>query len=91
MFKDYASPGEEVRSLGTYRVHHYQHRLPHLVTLTVARFPRCNRCGDMMKYENVELVGGASSKSIHLDEDFKSTCDVSAQDNHKKTKGSECR
>jgi hypothetical protein len=44
-----------------------------------------------MKYENVELVGGASSKSIHLDEDFKSTCDVSAQDNHKKTKGSECR
>ncbi len=54
------APGEPVPDAGIYRVVHYQHRMPHLVTLTAEAkfFPDCRRCNDKVSFEPMFVVTG---------------------------------
>ena len=48
------SPGSVAPTSGVYLVRHYQHRLPHEVTIIKGdRFPHCSRCGDQVMFELV--------------------------------------
>ena len=51
MHRDWLKAGTSVPYEGVYRVHHYQHRLAHLVTIKYLHFPQCDRCGDRVLYE----------------------------------------
>ena len=45
-------PGSAAPTSGVYLVRHYQHRLPHEVTILKSEvFPRCNKCGDQVIFE----------------------------------------
>lgn len=44
-------PGAIAPRSGVYRVYHYAHRMPHLVTITKGMiFPKCKRCGDKVSF-----------------------------------------
>jgi hypothetical protein len=49
--------GDTIPRSGIYRVSHFQHRLPHEVTLLRGEiFPRCSKCHDEVKFRVVRLV-----------------------------------
>ncbi len=54
------SAGESVPDPGIYRVVHYQHRMPHLVTFSpeTTVFPDCNYCGSRVCFEPMFPVTG---------------------------------
>jgi hypothetical protein len=59
-------PGVIAPRSGVYRVHHYAHRIPHLVTVTAGTaLPKCKRCGDKVKF--VPMV---AAEPIAVDVDF---------------------
>jgi len=59
-------PGEIAPRSGVYRVHHYAHRMPHLVTVTVGTIlPECKRCGDKVRFAPM-----IAAESIEEDVDF---------------------
>jgi hypothetical protein len=66
--------GEQAPADGLYRVTHYQHRLPHLVSvISGTNLPPCNKCGDHVHFE---LVGPANRvNGLTTDLDFKSIDD----------------
>jgi hypothetical protein len=44
-------PGDSVHRSAVYRVHHYAHRLPHLVIVRAGTvLPKCKRCGDKVRF-----------------------------------------
>jgi hypothetical protein len=46
------SPGSAAPASGVYLVRHYQHRLPHEVTVLQGDLlPRCNKCGQQVVFE----------------------------------------
>ena len=50
--------GESVQVKGIYRVLHYAHRLPHeTAILVLTTFPKCNQCGDRVRYQLIRSVG----------------------------------
>lgn len=50
--------GDPVQLKGIYRVLHYAHRLPHETAILVLKiFPKCNQCGDRVRYQLVRSVG----------------------------------
>lgn len=63
--------GERAPSDGIYRVTHYQHRMPHTVSVrknTV--LPRCQKCGEHVTYE---YAGGRSqNRDLEMDADLRS-------------------
>ena len=59
-------PGDTAARSGVYRVHHYAHRMPHLVTVIKGMtFPECKRCGDKVRF--VPMV---AAEPIETDVDF---------------------
>jgi len=59
-------PGATAPRSGVYRVHHYAHRMPHLVTVVKGMiFPKCQRCGD-----KVHFVPMIAAEPIQTDVDF---------------------
>jgi hypothetical protein len=61
-------PGAIAPRSGVYRVHHYAHRMPHLVTVTVGTvLPECKRCGDKVGFAPM-----IAAESIENDVDFAS-------------------
>lgn len=74
------SPGDKVPNPGIYRVIHYQHRLPHLITLSTAIdvFPPCRVCKDRVRFEprlevsNFVAPRGAAeiAPNVRSDSDF---------------------
>jgi hypothetical protein len=66
--------GEVAPADGLYRVTHYQHRLPHLVSvISGTTLPHCHKCGDHVHFE---LVGPASrDDGLSNDLDFKNNED----------------
>jgi hypothetical protein len=59
-------PGAIAPRSGVYRVHHYAHRMPHLVTVTAGTvLPECRRGG-----EKVRFVPMIAAESINMDVDF---------------------
>ena len=43
-------PGQRVPR-GVFWVHHYAHRVSHLVAIEAGTFPPCNKCGTRVRYE----------------------------------------
>ncbi len=59
------APGEPAPASGVYLVRHYQHRLPHEVTIVKNEaFPCCRRCGAQVRFE---LLRDAVSLEDDLD------------------------
>ena len=59
-------PGEIAPRSGVYRVHHYAHRMPHLVgVIKGMRLPECKRCGIKVRF--VPMV---AADPIEADVDF---------------------
>jgi len=59
-------PGASAPRSGVYRVFHYAHRIPHLVTITAGTvFPECKRCA-----EKVRFVPMVAAEPIKMDADF---------------------
>jgi hypothetical protein len=47
-------PGWRVTSSGVYRVHHFQHRVSHLVSIYRGEtFPECLTCKHLVRFEEV--------------------------------------
>jgi hypothetical protein len=62
--------GELAPSSGLYRVTHYQHRMPHIVSvLKDTSLPRCNKCGEHVTFEYLD--GKASDGNLNGDADFR--------------------
>lgn len=72
MYRDAFKPGDTVAP-GLYWVHHYQHRLTHLVRICLSRFPRCERCGDKVRFSPAAAADGDKANWLRLDPDFQST------------------
>ncbi len=66
--------GESAPADGVYRVTHYQHRLPHVVSvISGTNLPPSNKCGDHVHFE---LVGPANrDNGLTSDLDFKTNND----------------
>jgi hypothetical protein len=62
--------GQSAPADGLYRVTHYQHRLPHLVSvIRGTTLPSCNKCGTHVRFE---LLGPVSEiEGLYSDYDFK--------------------
>ena len=60
-------PGQKV-SNGVYWVHHYAHRETHLVSVVGGTFPKCNRCGDRVRFESAL---GRKADLVWEDPDFR--------------------
>ncbi len=61
--------GEQAPADGIYRVTHYQHRLPHSVSVLKGTvLPRCLKCGDRVRYEFVKADN--VQKALGADADF---------------------
>ena len=59
-------PGDVAPRSGVYRVHHYAHRMPHLVIVPAGTtLPKCKRCG-----EKVRFVPMVAAEPIEADVDF---------------------
>ena len=59
-------PGAVAPRSGVYRIHHYAHRMPHLVIVTAGTvLPECKRCGDKVRFVPMVAAG-----PIHMDVDF---------------------
>ena len=59
-------PGAIAPRSGVYRVHHYAHRMPHLVTVNKGMiFPECKRCG-----AKVGFVPMVAAEPIETDVDL---------------------
>jgi hypothetical protein len=59
-------PGSVVVTSGIYRVHHYRHRMPHIVFIEAGTtLPPCKRCG-----EAVEFAPLIAAEAIEGDEDL---------------------
>lgn len=59
-------PGNVAPHSGVYRVHHYAHRMPHLVIVLAGTvLPKCKRCADKVHFSPV-----AAGDPIEADVDF---------------------
>jgi hypothetical protein len=91
MLKGYYFSGDDVPSVGSYRVHHYQHRLPHVATVLVVRFPECKHCGTMVRFERIEAATAERPPFLRLDGDFiDSSRDIPVRDDSENAKGFAC-
>ena len=64
-------PGAVAPRSGVYRVHHYAHRMPHLVTVTIGTvLPECKRCGDKVRFAPMIAAEPISNDVDFLEQDF---------------------
>lgn len=55
-------PGELCTQSGIYQVTHHAHRVPHNALVQKGdRFPRCNECGDAVRFRLVKQAGQPGS------------------------------
>jgi hypothetical protein len=74
MLKNTFKPGDKVPKLGTYWVHHYQHRQTHLAEVALSRFPECMRCDGKTRFEPVAVEDKIKPTGwLRLDPDFTAT------------------
>jgi hypothetical protein len=73
MNQERIEPGMPVAIEGHYWVHHYQHRLPHLVRTVLTRFPECKVCGKLVRFEVVPFVAESPVGWLREDRDFEET------------------
>jgi hypothetical protein len=65
--------GDQVPEVGTYRVYHYRHRMPHLVNTLLVQFPQCSKCKERVRFELATISADAAGKWLRHDPDFKET------------------
>ena len=70
MYRDALKPGDSVE-VGLYWVHHYQHRLSHLASVAVARFPECRVCGNKVRFTPAQTGDDARAVWLRHDPDFR--------------------
>ena len=64
-------PGTIAPRSGVYRVHHYAHRMPHLVTVTAGTvLPECRGCGDKVRFAPMIAAEPINNDVDFLDQDF---------------------
>jgi hypothetical protein len=64
-------PGAAAPRSGVYRVHHYAHRIPHLVTVTAGTvLPECRRCGNKVRFAPMIAAEPIINDVDFLDQDF---------------------
>jgi len=62
--KDSYLTGEPIPASGVYSVSHSAHRLPHEVTLLRGQcFPRCEKCGELVRFELVRVLPTISPRA----------------------------
>jgi hypothetical protein len=74
MLKNTFKPGDKVPKIGSYWVHHYQHRQSHLAQVAVAKFPECVRCNGKARFEPVPVEDKTKPGDwLRFDRDFTAT------------------
>lgn len=64
-------PGAIAPHSGVYRVHHYAHRMPHLVFVSAGTvMPECRRCGDKVTFSPILAAEPINRDVDFLDQDF---------------------
>ncbi len=64
-------PGAIAPRSGVYRVHHYAHRMPHLVTISAGTvLPECKRCGGKVRFVPMIAAEPISMDVDFIDQDF---------------------
>jgi hypothetical protein len=64
-------PGAVAPRSGVYRVHHYAHRMPHLVIVTAGTvLPECKRCGDRVRFVPMVAAERIEADVDFVDQDF---------------------
>ena len=64
-------PGATAPRSGVYRVHHYAHRMPHLVTISAgAILPQCKKCGDKVRFVPMIAAERIEADVDFIDQDF---------------------
>lgn len=59
--------GDAISESGIYRVHHFEHRDPHEVTLLRNEvFPDCAKCRDAVYFELVRAIPGLEEKDFRV-------------------------
>lgn len=65
------APGAIASRSGVYKVHHYAHRMPHLVTVTAGTvLPKCKRCGDKVRFVPMIAAEPIGADVDLMDSDF---------------------
>jgi hypothetical protein len=81
MLRTAHKPGDRVPQIGTYWVHHYQHRLSHLAKTRLFVFPECRRCGDKVRFELAPPDTDPKAMWLREDQDFHETA-LASQEEH---------
>lgn len=68
-------PGDPVADEGPYWVRHSAHRFDHCVRITFKIFPKCNQCGDAVRFERTHAMHKVQP-DLRLDHDFAGPEDV---------------
>jgi hypothetical protein len=69
MAENVYKPGDAVPESGIYRVQHSGHRSDHDLTLTRGNtFPRCQRCGDGVRFTAVHTASAKDDEDPSQDE-----------------------
>jgi hypothetical protein len=64
-------PGDIAPRSGVYRVHHYAHRMPHLViVLAGITLPKCKRCGEKVRFAPMVPAEPISTDVDFVEHDF---------------------
>ena len=64
-------PGAVAPRSGVYRVHHYAHRMPHLVIVAAGTaLPECRRCGDRVRFVPMTAAEPLEGDVDFIDQDF---------------------
>ena len=64
-------PGSIAPRSGVYRVHHYAHRMPHLVAVTAGTIlPECKHCGDRVRFAPMIAAEAINKDADFLDQNF---------------------
>ena len=65
------APGTVAPRSGVYRVHHYAHRMPHVVIVIAGTvLPKCKRCGDKVRFVPMIAAEPMDADVDFADHDF---------------------
>jgi hypothetical protein len=64
-------PGAVAPRSGVFRVHHYAHRMPHMVIVLAGTvLPKCQRCGDKVRFTPMLAAEPINEDVDFLDQDY---------------------
>jgi hypothetical protein len=64
-------PGNIAPRSGVYRIHHYAHRMPHLVIILAGTtLPKCKRCETKVRFVPIVAAEPVGQDADFIDHDF---------------------